>query len=475
MKDFVKDKDSVVEVTKNGIIVKDMIASKINKRSTQEEDPFFIVSLDDILAKHAKWKKLLPRIQPFFAVKCNNDPVILQLLNDLGLGFDCASKSELQTILNMGVSPSRIVYANPCKQASHIRFASEHDVSLTTFDNERELHKLKQLYPTSKLLLRILPDDSKSLCRLGIKYGAPIDKCQNLLEVAKKLELNVVGVSFHVGSGCYAAEAFGDAIVLARKAFDIGEKLGFKFDTLDIGGGFPGSENAAITFEQVCTVMNPLLDELFPASSGISIIAEPGRFFVCSALTLSVNVIARRTVENKDDVKGKGFMYYVNDGVYGSFNVTIFDHTPVSALCLKKSVSAPMYQSSIWGPTCDSMDMIIEKTYLPEMEVGDWLYFEDMGAYTSSAASCFNGFQKPSNHYIISERNLNFLTEVLTDNNLKKNIVEYDLSAVINVTNKASSQPSLTELFDAFLAMFTFFYSVVLYVSDSQPSHSVSN
>jgi len=404
--DYGKDQDTVVEVIKNGIIVKDMIVSKINKTPSQEEDPFFIVSLDDILAKHAKWKSMLPRVQPFYAVKCNNDPVILQALSDMGLGFDCASKSEIQTILNMGVSPSRIVYANPCKQASHIRFANEHNVSLTTFDNERELHKIKQLYPESKLLLRILPDDSRSVCKLGIKYGASIDKCEHLLEVAKKLALNVVGVSFHVGSGCYAAEAFGDAIVLAREAFDIGAKLGFQFNILDIGGGFPGSLNAAITFEEVCDVMNPLLDKLFPASSGIRIIAEPGRYFVCSALTLAVNIIARRTVENKDDVKGKGFMYYVNDGVYGSFNLTIFDHTPVRALSLKKSPNAPVYQSSVWGPTCDSMDMIMEKTYLPEMEVGDWLYFEDMGAYTTSAASCFNGFQKPSNHYIISERNL---------------------------------------------------------------------
>lgn len=122
--------------------------------------------------------------------------MVVKLLAALGLGFDCASKSEIQQVLQLGVDPERIIYANPCKQASFIRYAAQQHVAKMTFDNAEELHKIKLLYPNAELVLRILTDDSKSLCQLGLKFGAPMERVASLLQTAKDLELNVIGVRY---------------------------------------------------------------------------------------------------------------------------------------------------------------------------------------------------------------------------------------------------------------------------------------
>lgn len=361
------------------------------------QDAFFLCDIGDIVKKWQRWNRNLPMVQPFYAVKCNPNPTVVHLLASLGVNFDCASKHELKMVLDAGVDPDRIVYANPCKQQSHIKYAASENVEMMTFDNEMELHKIKRLYPGAQLLIRILVDDSKSLCKFGIKYGVdPTRGAKELLKVAKELDLDVVGVSFHVGSGCFDASAFFQAVESARSVFNDGEKLGFKFNILDIGGGFPGVDDEAITFEQVADQLKCAFALHFPPEAGVRIIAEPGRYFVASAFTSVANITSIRSVKDDVDSDNDGFMYYINDGVYGSFNCIMFDHQYPKAQVLETENKAKkLYRSSIWGPTCDSMDCITMDAQLPEMEIGDWLYFSDMGAYTVAAASKFNGYSIP--------------------------------------------------------------------------------
>ncbi|GAA5803294.1 hypothetical protein HPULCUR_008773 [Helicostylum pulchrum] len=392
---------SVSEVTQQRL---DSITNQ--KWESDQENAFFVGDLGEVFRQHLRWKSLLPRIEPFFAVKCNPDPMIIKLLASLGCGFDCASKQEIQQVLDVGVEPHRIVYANPCKQASFVRYAAQQNVSRMTFDNAEELYKIKKFYPDAELILRILTDDSSSLCQLGLKFGAPLHTVQHLLETAQQLELNVIGVSFHVGSGCLDEHAFTDAVERARLVFDQATLMGFKFTILDVGGGFPGADvKDGITFEKVAAVLGPAVDRLFPAD--IRVIAEPGRYYVASAFTICTNIIGRRTVtlpvitEEKKDTPEQ-YMYYVNDGMYGSFNCIIFDHQIVEPQVLMKNdeflfgqdVCEPEFESSVWGPTCDSIDCLNKSTALPKLEPGDWLYYENMGAYTICAASQFNGFKK---------------------------------------------------------------------------------
>lgn len=406
---FMLTKDIVVETVADELEPQDVIASKVNSIGREDkDDAFYIGDIGDIIKKYKKFQHCLPNVEPHYAVKCNNEPAVLEILSNLGLSFDCASKLEIQTILNMGVSPNRIIFANPCKQNSHVRYAAANNVALMTFDNEAELYKVKDLYPDAKMVIRICVDDSKSLCQLGLKYGVLPRNAKALLEVAKNLGLNVVGVSFHVGSGCFDASAFYHAVKNAWNVFKDAESLGFNFTLLDVGGGFPGDNKAEITFEETADQLNLAFSKYFPVGCGVKIIAEPGRFFVSSAFTVVCNITSVRAVsgdnsEKRNQKQKEGFMYYINDGVYGSFNCILFDHNHPKPEPLDTSEGSKLYPCSVWGPTCDSMDCISKKIMLPEMEIGDWLYFENMGAYTMAAASNFNGFMTPRMHYVISE------------------------------------------------------------------------
>lgn len=368
-----------------------------------KDDAFYIINLGDVVRKFHLWREKLPRVKPFYAVKCNDDMGVLQTLAALGTGFDCASKAEINKVLSLGVSPQRIIFAHPCKTASHINYAAQHDVQMTTFDNEPELHKIKRLFPQAQLVLRIRADDPLAVCNLGIKFGAKLPEAKRLLGVAKHLELNVIGVSFHVGSGCTNASAYGKAISWAKEVFEHAESIGMKLSMLDIGGGYPGQQGAPITFQEIVDEVSPALDKYFPKESGVRIIAEPGRFFVASAFTLCVNIVAKRVIEADQvaqDEDGPKFMYYVNDGVYGSFNCLLYDHATVDVKVPPIYVPSELHRASIWGPTCDGIDCISAKCWLPDMNIGQWLIFEDMGAYTCAASSTFNGFARPTMFHV---------------------------------------------------------------------------
>lgn len=344
-----------------------------------------------------------PELEPdfhadyFIAVKCNPDTKLLELLSALGTGFDCASKAEIEQVLSLGVDPSRIIYAQPCKTNSYVRYVAQQGVRQMTFDNADELRKIARLYPDAELFLRILTDDSSSLCRLSLKFGASLDSTDSLLALARELGLNVVGVSFHVGSGASDPAAFLKAVQDAHVVFQQAASHGFSLKTLDVGGGFC-SDN---TFEQMAGVLRAALDDYFPAHLGINLIAEPGRYYASTAFTLACNVIARRTIE---DMSAASYMLYVNDGLYGNFSSIMFDHQHPIAKVLR-SGGRTMYNTpaadatddgieySIWGPTCDGIDRIAESIRFPQLlDVGDWFYFEDMGAYTKCSATTFNGF-----------------------------------------------------------------------------------
>jgi diaminopimelate decarboxylase len=300
------------------------------------------------------------------------------------------------------VSASRIIYANPTKMKGHISYAKSSGVDLMTFDNTDELRKIAECFPEARLVLRIITDDSNSVCRFSTKFGAPLDQVDSILSVAKQLNLNVVGVSFHVGSGCMSTSSFTAAITNAKRVFKQAEdKFGFKLNILDLGGGWPGTDDDGITFVEIANAIRPVLDELFPSSEGVQLIAEPGRYFVAESHTLMVNVFGKRSFQ--DDNGSKRFLYYVNDGVYQSFNCIFFDHAHPKPLVFSLEGRTEVYKSTIFGPTCDSLDCIAKDFDLPELHVGEWLYFKAMGAYTVAAASPFNGFKSsPTMYYIQS-------------------------------------------------------------------------
>jgi ornithine decarboxylase len=397
-----------------------------------DDDAFYLVDLNSVFQKLFQWKSLLPRVEPFFAIKCNPDPVIIRTLHELGAGFDCASKQEIATVQAVGAENQNIIFANPCKAQAQLEYAETHGVRMMTFDNAAELLKIKKYCPSAQVVLRIITDDSKSVCRFGTKFGASFVDAVKLISLCKDLGLDLIGVSFHVGSGCYSVDSFVNALDRARKVFDAAEKFGFFLQLLDIGGGWPGDDSLTPNFSCIANAIRDHIDDLFPPQ--VRVISEPGRYFTSESHVLAVNIHSRRDIHrNLTDKSGfedlsrpideaveaelerashaaiaaqkhsenLEFKYYVNDGVYASFNCILFDHAHVTPIPLRTtSPDESRHLCEIFGPTCDSMDLISKRISLPKMEVGEWLYFEQMGAYTRAASTEFNGFSLPNVHYI---------------------------------------------------------------------------
>ena len=281
-----------------------------------EPGSFLVTNLAPIVAQVEQWHAELPMVEPFYAVKCNPDPVILRLLARHGCSFDCATMGEIDLVLNglgedlsfgpKGLAGSGIVYANPAKMEHMLRFAIENDVSMTVFDGEDELHKIAALGGHKmELLLRLTTDDKASICRFSKKFGCPVAEAPRLLEVAKELGLHVAGVSFHVGSGCGDADAYVTALADAQTVFSAAEALGMPPMTIvDIGGGFPGDKGGyggpgMPTFQDLAAAVRRGYASMAAslAASGrdiadVRFIAEPGRYFV-SGCTSTVTTPCR--------------------------------------------------------------------------------------------------------------------------------------------------------------------------------------
>lgn len=408
--------DNNVKIFEKKTDIYDQITSFLDSHN---EDAFYIVDLSHILHQFLRWKQLLPNITPYYAMKCNPNPIILRFLALLGCGFDCASREEISAIKEHGVNPEVIIYANPCKESGQIKYARSQDVDILVFDDVNELYKIKLYHPYAKLVLRIATDDRHSKCRFSCKFGCSVDEktIQNILSVCKALNLKLCGVSFHVGSGCQSVESYRKAIQDSAKVFQLAEQEGFHMYLLDIGGGFPGmdampplSEEGVfptkienpncISFETIALSIRDTLTEVFPSEklSGLQLIAEPGRYFVSGSHTLCLNVISKKERFNQE-TKEKEFTYYMNEGVYGSFNCIFFDHAHPDLYPYNER-DGTRYKSTVFGPTCDSMDIIHQSIDLPELAIGEWCFVPNFGAYTLAAASNFNGFQKTKCFYV---------------------------------------------------------------------------
>lgn len=364
------------------------------------DESVLLMDLGQAMRRLELWQKHLPRVRPHYAVKCNPDKQLLMQLLEGGCGFDCATMEEIKTILSLGVPPKDIVFAHPCKLRSHLEFARSQGVTLMTFDNAVELQKVAEVHPGADLLLRLVCQDSSAQCPMSLKFGAPKDVWVHLLDEAHRLGLRVAGVHFHVGSGCKDPTSFQRALTDAAEVFRLATERGMAPDVLDIGGGYPGVEQSdGVHFAELASKISEQLDLHFPTErfQNLRVIGEPGRFFAASVGTLLTKVFAKAELPSSSSSDAPCNRYYLNDGLYGSFNCVLYDHAEVVPEILavpgsRPTLGRPERTCSMFGPTCDGFDKIFENYTMPELFEGDWVLWRNMGAYTSAAGSTFNGF-----------------------------------------------------------------------------------
>ncbi|KAG5677430.1 hypothetical protein PVAND_007188 [Polypedilum vanderplanki] len=380
----------------------ELFSSEIESRlHSNNDNPFFILNVNDIRTKIKKWKQTIPRAIPYYAVKCNDNELVLKVLAENGTGFDCASKNEISKVLKLGVDCEKIIYSNTVKQISHLKYAAKMMVQKVTFDSVEELEKIKAFHPNAQVVLRIRFDSNNSIVNLGTKFGCdPVKTAPKLIELCQKMNMNLIGLHFHVGSWNRNYEIFTQALATIRKLFNFAETCSIKLNFIDIGGGFIGED--LLLLDLYAKSINAGINDNFP-SDKIKIISEPGRFFVDSAFKLVTQIILKKLDEEDGRIH-----YYLNESIYMSFMATfLYNLKPLTSVIKRskgKNDFAEEKLSTIWGCSCNSNDKIVDNVMLREMEMGDWLVFHNMGAYTLSVSTKFNGFQNNEVLVIDEER-----------------------------------------------------------------------
>ncbi|XP_039260187.2 ornithine decarboxylase 1-like [Styela clava] len=397
-----KDGIDVIE----GITMNDAATTISNSPEGRKnyDDSFFICDFGDIAKKHKRWQELFPTSRPFYAVKVAPYPPMVRCLSALGAGFDCASQEEIDLVLNNGSTPDSIIFANPSKPVSHIIHARENGVKMLVFDSELELQKIKKHFPDSELVLRISVDNPTAEFPLDGKFGATFEESQHLITTASLTNMKIIGISFHVGSGCLDAKSFRETIERARVLFDYGKTFEMDFTILDIGGGFPALPGSKLSIEEIASSVNASLENEFPSKiyKNLEVIAEPGRYYAATAFVLATNVITKREHTKLPNVDVE---YIINEGLYGSL-VYLHDTLPgeMNPYVPGEKADKDRHYAWLWGPTCDAR-ALAKKISVPKLDCDDWLFWKDAGAYTFACSSGFNGFKTRTFYNIISKEN----------------------------------------------------------------------
>jgi ornithine decarboxylase len=352
--------------------------------------PVVVIDHEALRRNYANFRRRLPKVQAYYAVKANPAPEIVRTLYRAGASFDVASLPEfMQVYENIEGLPAKarqdfiwdkIVYANPIKPKETLEVLDQYR-PLVTFDNRWELGKIRQYAPHAGLALRLRVPNTGSMVELSSKFGCDPGEAADLVDEAFRAGLTVEAVSFHVGSQCTNFDNFVQALNMAAAVMRDAASRGHEIKILDIGGGFPAPYDRHVKpFSALARKINAEIERLF--APGVEILAEPGRFLVATAAVSVARVIGKAVRDGKT-------CYYIDDSVYHTFSGIIFDHCQYHVKAFKKG---PAEICAVFGQTCDGLDTISHAEELPELQIGDLVYSENIGAYSNASATWFNGF-----------------------------------------------------------------------------------
>jgi ornithine decarboxylase len=367
-----------------------MTLKQLQSLAREHATPLVVVDHDILRQNYASFKKHLPNVQAYFAVKANAEPAIVRTFYRAGASFDVASLPEFMLVYdNIKHLPpkeqqdfiwDKIIYANPTKPKETLQ-ALDRYKPLVTYDNVGELKKIAQFAPHAGVVLRLRVPNTGSMVELSSKFGCDPGEAVDLILAASDLGLVVEGISFHVGSQCTNFQNFVQALEIAAAIMREAKSRGREIKILDIGGGFPAPYDRHVKpFSMLAKKINGEINRLF--SRDIQIVAEPGRFLVATAATSVARIIGKAVRDGKT-------CYYIDDSVYHTFSGIIFDHCQYHLKAFKKGKTEVC---AVFGQTCDALDTISLSEELPDLEVEDLVYAENIGAYSSASATWFNGF-----------------------------------------------------------------------------------
>ena len=345
-------------------------------------EPVLVVSRQRLRINAQRFIAAMPRVRPHFAVKANPDPEILGIFQQEGTCFEVASIAEIDAMLELGTNMQTVFYSNPIKSPASIKHAAANDIVWYCVDAPEEVEKIAAIKPDAKLYLRIEVSNEGSSWPLAGKFGASPQGVEAIIEISKKLDMQLCGVTFHVGSQCTNINNWVEGIRAANNIFTHLSENGFSPELLNLGGGYPlqftGQEPS---IEAIAAVINHELDAV---PKHIQVMAEPGRYLVGSAGCLITQVVG---IATRDSAR----WIYLDTGVYGGL-MELSQSFPATM------VSQRTGEAGVWtlaGPTCDSIDVLGDHRLPVNTQAEDIIYMPNLGAYCTTCASDFNGFPTP--------------------------------------------------------------------------------
>ena len=367
-------------------------------KNRKDEGPCVVLDLAVVRENYASFAKALPDTKVFYAVKANPAPEILKLLASMGSCFDVASVGEIEMALKAGATPDRISYGNPIKKESEIAAAFKLGLTHFAVDCEAEVEKIARAAPGSRVICRIHCDGTGAEWPLSRKFGCEPDYAADILEHAHRLGLVAHGISFHVGSQQHNVEAWDRALASTAAVFRTCAERGINLAMVNLGGGFPAKYvRKTPKLESYGKAIFRALRKHFGNALPNTII-EPGRGLVGNAGIIEAEVVLIAKRDREDDLR----WVYLDIGKFHGLAETIDESIRYPIRTQKdRDETGPCV---VAGPTCDSVDVLYQKTPYPlpvSLAIGDKVLIEAAGAYTTTYSSVgFNGFP-PLRQYVI--------------------------------------------------------------------------
>ena len=352
--------------------------------------PVLVVDVAFVADRYLELQRALPDAMIHYATKANPSQEIIGALAQAGSAFDVASTAEIESCLSLGIAPGRLSFGHTVKKASAITAAHAAGIERFSCDSRGELEKLARHAPGSRISVRLLTDGTGAEWPLSRKFGCDLAMAADLLVHARALGLTPDGVSFHVGSQQTDPRAWDAPIAMAAELFNVLRARGISLRCLNIGGGFPAQYLAPVP---PIGAYGDAIDDALGRHFGRhrpQLVVEPGRYLVADAgiLQTEVVLVARKSYDPR--VR----WVFVDCGKFGGLAETIDES--IKYRLRVPGRTGPLTRVVLAGPTCDSADILYERTVcrLPEdLEEGDRIQILSAGAYTHTYASVgFNGF-----------------------------------------------------------------------------------
>ncbi len=365
-------------------------------RDERPATPFVVVDVDVVQQRYEQLRSALPDARVHYAVKANPGMPILERLVALGSAFDVASPAEIDLCLAAGARPGDISYGNTVKKRRDVAYAASVGVQRYTVDAPEELDKVLDAAPGASVCVRLLHECAGADWPLSRKFGCGPDGVVDLLVAATDAG-SPCGASFHVGSQQRNLDAWREALDVLAHVFDRARTRGADPTFLNLGGGFPGTYREQLPrIAAYGRAVRTALHDAFP--EGIDeVMVEPGRYLVADAGVLRSEVVL---VSNRSI--GEARWVYLDCGKFHGLAETMDE--AIRYRIRTPHGDGPAGPVAIAGPTCDSADVLYEKTAydLPlALTEGDLVDVLATGAYTTTYSSVgFNGFAPLAEHFI---------------------------------------------------------------------------